>query len=495
MLINGQKINKEEFLAIKSEITDVGITISVKNKKYRIEYPAEIWQAYSETNRELLLDNLTFMQTCHLPASHKKKGAVYSTSFPLFETFAFESTMYDIPSTAVIDKEKTSSYMRKFFNSNFLFSSYDTVMPHIEKKRKASNKKKQTAILLFTAGKESLLTLALCMELGITPVPIYMNENPAHPETKHKEKIIKTIEDKYGIKVHKILNESGKLRYCDLGEEDNNWGAGTQFLTYVLLTLPFVQHYDADYILFGNEYSCDDFTHCDEGFKSNFCFDQCSEWTKQLNIVTQIMTNGNVEVGSLVGPLYEIGLIKILHERYPQLAKLQMSCFSDTEEGKSRVWCGNCSKCARMFVFFKALGMDTGKVGFENNMFNKDCRKHFSIFGNDCAYSYDISGLGEEEQTLAFFMASARGETGYLIDEFKKLPAFAELSSNFKKVHRKYFSQYENVAIPYELRERVMDIFDESYQGKFEPKDFRLKHVIDSDELEEKAELIKEPQQ
>jgi len=494
MLINGQKINKEEFLVIKSEITDEGITLSIKGKKYRIAYPKEIWQTYSDTNKELLLDNLTFMQTCHLPSSHKKKGIVYSTAMPLFKTFAFESTLYDIPSTAVIDNEKTTDYIKSFFNTELLFASYDTVFPDPAKRRKASSKKKPSAIILFTAGKESLLTLAMCLELGIKPIPIYMNENPSHPESKHKENIIKRLKEEYGLDVHTIINEPGKLRYCDLGEEENNWGAGTQFLTYVLEVLPFAQYFDADYIFFGNEYSCDDFTHCEEGFKSNFCFDQCAEWTKQLNSVAKVMTNKEVEVGSIVGPIYELGLVKILHERYPHLAKMQMSCFSDTDEGKERVWCGNCSKCARMFTFFKATGVDVKKMGFENNMFNKESKKHFSLFGSDCAYSYDISGLGIEEQALALFMAAGRGETGYIIEEFRKLPIFNELKSNFKKVYKKYFSQYESIAIPYELRERVTDMFDETFEGRFTPNDFRLKHIREAEEIQEQTELI-EPKQ
>ncbi|MBW2965130.1 hypothetical protein KY363_06750 [Candidatus Woesearchaeota archaeon] len=492
MLVNATKINKEEFLAVKSEITDEGLTISVKGKKYRVAYPKEIWQAYSDTNKELMLDNLTFMQTCHLAASHKKKGIVYSTSLPFFETFAFKATMYDLPSTAVIDEKKTSDYMKKFFNSEFLFSSYETVLPEFRKTRKTSSKKKPSAVILFTAGKESLLTFALCLELGIEPILVYMDEAPGLPESKHKANIINTIETEYGIKVHKIVNEPGKLRYCDLGEDDNNWGAGTQFLTYVLEVLPFVNHFDAEYILFGNEYSCDDHTYCDEGFKSNFCFDQCSEWTKQLDAMAKIMTNKAVEVGSLVGPLYEIGLLKILHERYPQLAKLQMSCFSDTEEGKKRVWCGNCSKCGRLFAFFKANGIDTTKVGFENNMFNKDSLKHFAIFGGDCHYSYDISGLGSEEQTLAFYMAAERGEKGYAIDEFKKLPVYEEIKSKFKKVHKKYFSQYESVSMPYDLKEKLMDIFDETFRDEFTQKDFRLKQVQEAEKQQEPEELVQQ---
>jgi hypothetical protein len=487
------KINKEEFLAIKSEITDDGITISSRGRKYKIVYPKEIWQEYSDTNKEVLLDNLTFMKTSYLAAANNKKGIVYSTAMPLFETFAFKSTMYDIPSTASIDKQKTSEYLKRFFNSTFVFASYDTVMPDLSKKRKASTKKKPAAIIPFTAGKESLLTLGLCLEMGIRPIPVYIDEDPEHPETKHKEKVIRIIEAEYGIKVYRLLSEAGKkLRFVD--DVENNWGLGNQLLSYVLELAPFATYFDADYIFFGNEYSCDEFGYDKEGFKSTFWFDQRSEWTKQLSTVAKIMTNNNTEVCSLVNPLYEIGIIKILHERYPYLAQFQISCFSDTEEGKHNIWCGNCPKCAWLYALFKGVGINTEKVGFKHDMFSKQYAKQFSIFGGGEIYSEEVLGSGIEEQELAFFMAAERGEKGDLIEEFKKMPAYETIKSNFKKIHKKYFSQYESVTVPYELKEKLMDIFDETFEGEFSIKDFRIKQPT-AEKVEAGEEMIKSKEQ
>jgi len=478
-----EKIRKKDLLAIRSELTEDGIVLHVKGKSYRIKYPHEVWKEYPDTNKELLLDNLTFMQTCHLPASHRKKGAVYSTSLPCFEPFAFKCTLYDIPSTASIDYAKSTDYLRRFFNSTFFYASYDSVLPEAGKK-KSERGNKPTAIILFTAGKESLLTLALCIELGIKPIPIFVEEVPGHPEAKHKDKIISKLKEEYGIDVYKIINEPGKLRYCDLGEKTNNWGAGPQFLSYTLAVMPFVHFFDADYIFFGNEYSCDEYTYDKQGFKSKFWYDQSSECTKQLSSVARIMTNNRVEVGSLVSPLYEIGIIKTLHERYPHLARLQMSCFSDTKKGKDRVWCGNCPKCASVFVFLKSIGVDPKKIGFENNMFNKSSGKHFLLFGKDGFYGHDKSVLDPEEEAFAFFMAAERGEKGYLIDRFKRLSAYRHMKSNAKKMRRKYLSQYENVAIPYGMKEQVMDIFDETLEGRHSQKDFRLKEAKEA-ELQE----------
>ena len=272
---------------------------------------------------------------------------------------------------------------------------------------------------------------------------------------------------------------------------ENNWGVGNQMLTFLLQLMPFVNHFDADYVFFGNEYSCDEYVYDAEGFKSSFWFDQRTEFTKQLNAVAKLVTNNTTEVGSLVNPLYEIGLIKILHERYPYLAQLQMSCFSDTEEGKHNIWCGNCPKCSWMFSLFKGIGIDTQRIGFKNNMFNKEFKQHFSIFGGEGLYSQSVLGKGSEEQALAFYMAAERGEKGDLITEFKKLPEYEEIRSNFKKTYKKYFSQYESITVPYELKERVMDIFDETFEGNFAIKDFRTKPNQGTEKIEEKEEVLK----
>jgi hypothetical protein len=494
MLLNGQKINKEDFLAIKSEITDDGLILSLKGKKYRTSYPKEIWKAYPDTKKEALLDNLAFVKTCHLPMANNKKGIVYSTATPLFEQFAFKCTLYDIPSTAQVDNKKTSYCIRDFFNTTFIFSSYDTVIPELTKKKKTNSKKKPSAVILFTAGKESLLTTALCLEMGITPILVYIDEDPQSAETKHKESIIQTMEEVYGLKVHRILSETASLRKFDLQGKDSSHGMGTLLLGYVLEVMPFAYAFDADYVFLGNEYDCDEYTYDAEGFKNSFSYDQRSDWTKQMDIIVKIMGNSTMASGSLVGPLYEFGILKVLHKRYPSLAKLQMSCFVDNEEGKDHRWCCNCSKCAWIYVMLKAIGVDTQEMGFHKDMFSKEFRKFYSIF--DCPdpdmFIYDPNGLGKEEQALAFYMAARNGETGDLIDEFKALPLYEEIKSNVRKVQNTYLSQYECIHVPYDLKENLLDIFDETFEGSFTPKDFRTAQYTHAEPAQDSQELVKE---
>ncbi|MBW2965443.1 hypothetical protein KY363_08350, partial [Candidatus Woesearchaeota archaeon] len=117
----------------------------------------------------------------------------------------------------------------------------------------------------------------------------------------------------------------------------------------------------------------------------------------------------------------------------------------------------------------------------------KPNKKHFALFGGG-GLCYDTMCLGSEEQAFAMYMAIKKGEKGYLLEEFQKLPQYSEIDSNFKKLYKKYFSIYENIATPYELKEQLMDIFDETFQGKFEPKDLRLRHIREAEELAEQQE-------
>jgi hypothetical protein len=134
----------------------------------------------------------------------------------------------------------------------------------------------------------------------------------------------------------------------------------------------------------------------------------------------RLLTNGSAKVGSLVGPLNEIAVIKCLHQAFPELAKYQMSCFCDLPEAEEHRWCCNCSKCARNYAFLKAIGVDPEKLGFWSDMFNEECKKFFSIWEGKETYGFDRSGLGKGEQELALFLAYKNKSDNEFLQDFMK---------------------------------------------------------------------------
>ena len=61
------------------------------------------------------------MSTSYLPIVLKKKGIIYNTRQPMLESFAFKSTIYDLPSSALLDGYPTVDYLQRYYNTDFIF--------------------------------------------------------------------------------------------------------------------------------------------------------------------------------------------------------------------------------------------------------------------------------------------------------------------------------------------------------------------------------------
>jgi len=164
-------------------------------------------------------------------------------------------------------------------------------------------KPRDTAIISFTSGKESLLTLALCRELGLEPVLINVTEPSNTHEHKHKIEILRDLNREFGIRYHSVPHEVGLFHDAKwMGARPTSLGWGNQLMYYLFIYLPFIFHHRARYLFYGNEASCDKETLNNEGFRANYCYDQSSHWTIQQDIIMRALTGGSARVGSLVGP-------------------------------------------------------------------------------------------------------------------------------------------------------------------------------------------------
>src|SRR6185436_4954150 len=67
---------------------------------------------------------------------------------------------------------------------------------------------------------------------------------------------------------------------------------------------------------------------------------------------------------SLLRPLSELLVEKVLSERYPALLELQVSCHAaHIRRGTVRP-CGSCEKCRRVLAMLTALGVDPARLGY-----------------------------------------------------------------------------------------------------------------------------------
>jgi hypothetical protein len=380
----------------------------------------------------------------------------------MLDCFSFKNMMFDLPSSAVLDKGNTIDYIRRYFNLDFVFAPGDPIV--WSKLFEPEN----TAIIAFSSGKESLLTLGVCLELGLEPILVNIVEPSNTYENKHKQEILRGIQEEFGVECYTVPHEVGLFHDAKwMCVESSTLGWGTTLLYYQFILLPFVFHHRARYLLFGNEFSSDEETNDGEGFRTNYCYDQSSHWTRQLDIAIRLLTGGSARVCSLVGPLNEIAVTKCLHHGFPRLAKYQMSCFCDDPLAEEHRWCCNCSKCARNYAFMKALGVDVERLGFWRDMFSEDCLGLFSAFEGKDTFGFDRSGLGRDEQELALYLAHENDPGNAFLNDFMKRSRYNGENGNgrdaaalLKKDYVHYLGVQEYQYMPEELRDRVYKIYN-----------------------------------
>ena len=169
----------------------------------------------------------------------------------------------------------------------------------------------------------------------------------------------------------------GRLRQT----KDLYWGWDIILSQYAFVLVPYYFYYQTCYLFFGNEQSVNYSVKDQEGFLINPVFEQSVFGMQHLqDIPKQFFID--THIGSLIEPLHDHLILFILHSRYPDFGRFQMSCFSENDQAKNRRWCGNCEKCARLYIMFRALNISPKKVGFNEDMLTTDKEKYYVIFEN-----------------------------------------------------------------------------------------------------------------
>jgi len=463
---------KENYLEVNAKYNGNSIEIQLNERDYRIEFPRNVWSPLEKPIKQSIVDHIAFLSTNYLPLTMGKKGVIYNTRLPMFDCFSFKSMMFDMPSNAVLDGRSMVDYVKDYFNLDFVFASDEPVV--WAKPFEA----RDAAIISFTSGKESLLTLAMCMELGLEPILINVVEPSNTYEHGHKVKILRDLKKEFGVRYYSIPQDAGLFHDWKLmASRKSSMGWGNQLMYYMFMYLPFIFHHGAKYLFYGNEASCDMETFNSEGYRANFCYDQSSHWTIQQDIMMRLLTGGSSRVGSLVGPLNEIAVVKCLHSGFPELAKFQMSCFCDDPAVSEHRWCCNCSKCARNYAFIQAVDGDVESVGFWRDMFSEEYKGLFSAFNGEETYGFDKSGLGRDEQELALFLASERMPDNPFLQEFSRRSKYNHVNNGeetsfdlIKRDYAYYFTPQEYPAIPGDLKEEVYAIYNKILSGCFRVK-------------------------
>ncbi len=445
-------------IEIKSKNFSSGIVVTFRKKDYAIEYPTKEWNRLPSETQLALRDNLALATTMHLPLVLEDDYIKYDTPRPILEAYFYENFVKDIPSCTDVDETDTSDAIRRFYNTIYAFNEGSMTTPS-----STPVDNPERAIIGMSFGKDSLLTYAVAAELGLEPEVVYVIEESLTYEEKHKRLLSEGFAKEFGKTVHILHHDTGKLRdYSHLGLPKSEFGWGLQSTEYALEFIPFAYAYNGGYILFGNEQTTSE-TYMDakKEWTIHPCFDQSHEWTIHIDQMTRLFSGGSVRTGSLIEPLMDMMVQRILVHRYPEIAKYQMSCFTETESGRDYRWCHDCSVCAKMYLLCAASGMNPKDVGFKENMLESRHQKFFTLFGGRSELTYANTETAHDEQLFGLYCAAKKGNHGSLIEEFKKSDLYDEAKAREDELWKRFISIYEPISVPESLREDVLSIYRE----------------------------------
>lgn len=448
--INGRSINN----GVEIKISSKQLT-----KSLSIIYPNSIWKKYPKENKVKLVDNITYIFTAHLPFLLKGNIRLeYNTGYPHVYSWANQCFMRFLPAYWYLYKGRRGTrvfpMLKTLLNSRACFSETKDVPPSFPETID------ENIIIPFTFGKDSFLTFSVAKELKLNPTLVYFNEPTEEYASKHKLELIKGFTKEFGEKIYYVENPLGSLR-----EYGEGWFGWEMALTsWSLLSLPFAYHKKAGYIVFSNEVSCNDFFYDKENLKVVPDYEQSSQATEELSILTQALSEGEVYTTTFLQGLYEIAIVSILKDRYPKILKYLMSCWAENDSARDKRWCANCSKCARIYIFLVANGIDPIKdVGYKDNMLLKKFEKFYNVFGKlAVGTGFDSFGVNRDEQLIAFYLAYLRGNRGPLVLKFSKSPQFKEAESRFDDLVSKYFSLHKEFITPPQWKKKIDRIFESS---------------------------------
>lgn len=453
-------LSQEASLNVSSFVDHQGIILKLNDKTIRLSYPEKIWADYPSGNKKILADNIAFCSTFYLPYRVQQlKRINYRMPTPVSDPFLFKGFSYSLPSVALLEngqsRQSTVDLLRRLFEIDYVFNNRESSLPKV---RPVSDQQK--AVVPFSFGKDSLLTLSLCRELNLTVYPVYIVEPTYRFEFELKRKLAEVFYAELGIEVHFLINSFGVFR-----KQDGYMGWELQLTQYSLLLLPFVCSTNSAFILFANEQSCNDTVTDLWGFRYNPVYEQSHAWLRQNSLLASLVGGNSLSIGSIIEPVYELAIIKILHHRYPTLAKYQMSCDpEDTDQPRlgNKRWCENCSKCARIFIFLLAHAINPKNVGFESMLLEEKHASLYPIFEIDStkSYGYDQSNAGKDEQLLAFLLAYKQGSKGQLMDRFER-QYLKETEKRETKLRKKFFGVHSTSTVPSKYRQRILNIFHE----------------------------------
>ncbi|MFH1998280.1 MAG: creatininase family protein [Planctomycetota bacterium] len=312
--------------------------------------------------------------------------------------------------------------------------------------------------VLSSGGKDSLLSYGLLNEIGRETHPVFINESGRHWFTalnafRHFESHVPNTA--------RVWTNSDRLfawmlRHLPFIRPDFADHRSDEYpirlwtvAVFLFGTLPLLRKRKIRNLVIGDEYDSTrkyvfkGITHYDGLYDQSQYFDHA---------LTRYFHNKGWGINqfSIVRPLSELLIEKILVNRYPDLQRFQVSCHATHKEGEKVHPCGRCEKCRRIVGMLTALDADPERCGY-----TKEQIAH-------CLNSLTEKGINQEAedaQHLAYLLAG-KG----LLDASKLKAGRASCREEVVKLRfDPDKSPFE--AIPKDLRSSLYQIFMQYAEG------------------------------
>jgi creatinine amidohydrolase/Fe(II)-dependent formamide hydrolase-like protein len=344
----------------------------------------------------------------------------------------------------------------KYLQAEMAFSSVNGHKSGLQWELWATDKNRHC--VLSSGGKDSLLSYGLLNEIDREVHPIFVNESGRHWFTAlNAYRHFKHMD----VKTARVWTNSDRLfawmlrrmpfirpDFTNIRSDEYPIRLWT-VAVFLFGVLPLLRKRKIGRLLIGDEYdttvrkTTHGISHYDGLYDQSIFFDH--------TLSRYFMRKGwAVSQFSLLRPLSELMIQKILAHRYPQLLQHQISCHAAHQEGERIYPCGKCEKCRRIVSMMLALGQDPQQCGYRESQIS-DCLKGFV-------------SRGVSQETPAF------RHLGFLLGQKGLIDISADQKNFFKDQPQILKPRYDSIysplnAIPTDLRIPILGIFQESSRG------------------------------
>jgi creatinine amidohydrolase/Fe(II)-dependent formamide hydrolase-like protein len=339
-------------------------------------------------------------------------GAQVAINYGLFcQSIVFRGNYDEIDRRFIQNMTENTSreiFVKKFLEPNLFLSGPVSQLPALkypkytqakiefpdqvtsEKKAhwKLWNVDRQVHAILSSGGKDSLLSFGLIQELGYEIHPIYINESGRHWLTAYNafHYFKKNISNTTRVWTNSDQLFNWFVRHMPFIRPDFQSIRFDEYpirlwtvAVFLFGALPLVRKRGIGRVLIGDEYDTSTRVSTRGIPHYNGLFDQSRYFDNTLSRY-YLQKGWSITQLSILRPLSELLIQKILTELFPDLQKHQISCHAAHKEEDRVKPCGKCEKCRRIVSMLMAIDADPGNCGYTEEQI-KRCLKEFQEKG------------------------------------------------------------------------------------------------------------------